>query len=89
MELTQLNTYIGNVVTFDVGLNYELAIQKQQVSAYQREWLWYITVIPYPFVVSLICTPSAIAGPWALGVHIRQQTTRVHGITITCTHLHM
>ena len=40
----------------------------------------YITVIPCALVVRLICTPSALAGPRALGVYIRQ-TTRGHGIT--------
>ena len=52
-----------------MGLNYEAVILEELVSAYQREWLWNITVI---------------CGPRASGVHIRQ-TNRVHGITITCT----
>ena len=68
-----------------MGLNCELVLQKKLFSAYQREWLWYISVIPCPLVVCLICTPSALGparGPRASGVHIRQ-TTRVHGITIT------
>ena len=64
-----------------MGLNYEVAIQEELLSAYQREWLWHITVIPCPLVVCLICTPSALS-PQASGVHIRQ-TTRVHGITKT------
>ena len=39
---------------------------KELVSAYQREWLWHITVIPCPLVVCLICTPSAL-GPAGFG----------------------
>ena len=57
-----------------MGFNYEAVILEELVFAYQREWLWHITVIPCPLVVCLICTPS--------GVHIRQITC-VHGITIT------
>ena len=33
-----------------MGLNYEVVIQEELVSAYQREWLWHITVISCPLV---------------------------------------
>ena len=63
-----------------MGLNYEVVIQEELLSAYQREWLWHIAVIPCLLVVYLICTPSA-SGCRASVVHVRQ-TTHVHGITI-------
>ena len=43
----------------------------------------YILAIPNTLMVHLICPPSA---PSNMGVHTRQ-TTRVHGKTITCSHL--
>ena len=61
----------------------ELAVQEPLFSAYQKKWLWYITFItcglPDMYTQSLRAT-----GPRDSGVHIRQ-TTRIHGITITCT----
>ena len=58
-----------------MGLNYELVTQEKLLSANQRDWLWHKTVVPYPLVVCLICTPSVL-GSAALelrpsGVHIR------------------
>ena len=52
-----------------MGLNYELVLQEKLLSAYQREWLWHISVIPCPFVVCLICIPSALR-PVALGLRV-------------------
>ena len=69
-----------------MGLNYEVVIQEELVSAYQREWLWQLTVIPCPLMVCLIYVYTQsprTCGPQASGIHIRQ-TTCVHGITITC-----
>ena len=43
-----------------MGLNYGVVLQEELLSAYQKEWLWYITVIPCPLAVYLICTPSAL-----------------------------
>ena len=40
-----------------MGLNYELVIQEELLSAYHREWLWHITCL---LVICLICTPSAL-----------------------------
>ena len=73
-----------------MGLNYEVVIQEELVSAYQREWLWHITVIPCPLMHGLpdmyTISPRA-CGPWASGVHIYiRQTTHVHGITMTYSH---
>ena len=50
--------------------------------------VWHITVIPCAFVICLICTPSALTGPRASGVPIRQ-TTHAHGITITCMYIYV
>ena len=44
-----------------MGLNYELVLQEKLLSAYQRKWLWHISVIPCPLVVCLICTPEPAA----------------------------
>ena len=52
-----------------MGLNYEAVILEELISAYQREWLWHITVIPCSLVVCLIFTPSAL-GPVALGLQV-------------------
>ena len=54
-----------------MGLNYEAVLLEELVSAYQREWLWHITVIPCPLVVCLICTPSVLG-----------QTTGAHVTTV-------
>ena len=61
-----------------MGLNYEVVIQEELLSANQREWLWHITVIPWTRVVDMSGLPDMhtqsprAADPRAEHVHIRQ-----------------
>ena len=58
-----------------------LSYNKSSFFAYQRG----VAMVHNSYTMSTCGLPDMYTlSPWASGVHIRQ-TTRVHGITITCT----
>ena len=52
-----------------VGLNYELALQEELLSAYQRKWLWYVRVT-HGLLDMYTLNPQA-CGPRGLDMRIR------------------
>ena len=78
MKLTQLS--ILAMYSEAVGLNYELAIQKQ-LFAYQSKWLWHITVIATMYIHGL--PDMYTLNPRPLGVCAYQASqSYIHGITL-------